>query len=148
MTNTKHVAVGLALVAVALTVGAVAAAAQGMGAAPAAPKVHIVAPAKGAVTGPTVQVTLEATGIEIAPAADKKPGTAHHHLFLDVNVTAADSAIPIGVPGIVHLGKGQSTYTFEGVAPGLHRLIDVLADPSHVPLKPMVADTVTFTVKS
>jgi len=134
----------VAVLAAALLAGATGAAAQGM--AMAAPKVHIVAPAQGATTGATVEVKLEATGIEIAPAADKKPGTAHHHLFLDVNVTSPDSAIPVGNPRIVHLGKGQSTYTFEGVAPGLHRLIDVLADPNHVPLKPMVADTVHFTV--
>lgn len=143
MTKNERMTTGLTLAAVFL-MGTTAAAAQGM--AMAAPKVHIVAPAQGSTTGATVEVKLEATGIEIAPAADKKPGTAHHHLFLDANITSADSAIPMGNPRIVHLGKGQSTYTFESVQPGMHRLIDMLADPSHVPLKPMVADTVQFTV--
>ena len=114
----------------------------------AAPKTTIVSPKNGdVVTGPSVHVVLAAQGIEIAAAAEKKPGTAHHHLFLDTNLTSPDSAIPFGVAGIVHLGKGQSEYTFDTVAPGSHRLIDVLADPNHVPLKPWVVDTVTFTVK-
>jgi hypothetical protein len=90
---------------------------------------------------------LQATGIEIAPAAAQRAGTAHHHLFLDTDLSAGDVGIPTGNPGIVHLGKGQSEYTFESVKPGKHRLIALLADPNHVPLKPMVADTVRFTVK-
>jgi len=110
--------------------------------------VRIVEPKQGAtVTGPSVHVALEAKGIEIAPAAEQRAGTAHHHLFLDTDVTAADVGIPAGTTGIVHLGKGQSDYTFEAVTPGPHRLIAVLADPNHVPLKPLVADTVRFTVK-
>jgi hypothetical protein len=119
-------------------------------AAPAAPapRVKIVEPKQGATaTGTSVHVVLEAKGIEIAPAAEHRAGTAHHHLFLDTDLTAPDVGIGMGMPGIVHLGKGQSEYTFEAVAPGPHRLIALLADPNHVPLKPLVADTVRFTVK-
>lgn len=139
--------VGLATLA-ALGFGAPVAAAQSSAPAPAAVHVRIVLP-KGSstVTGPSVHVVLEAQGIEIAPAAEHRAGTAHHHLFLDTDVTAADAAIPMGTPGVVHLGKGQSEYSFEGVAPGTHRLIAVLADPNHIPLKPLVADTVRFDVK-
>jgi hypothetical protein len=67
-------------------------------------------------------------------------------LFLDANLTSPDSAIPAGVPGITHLGKGQSEYTLE-VAPGAHRLIVELGDPAHVPLKGAATDTIRFTVK-
>jgi len=143
-----------ALVAVfAATLGAPMAAAQAAPsaaakAAPQAPKVRIVEPQQGAtVTGTTVHVKLESWGVEIAPAAEHRAGTAHHHLFLDTDLTAPDMGIPVGTPGIVHLGKGQTEYTFEGVAAGSHRLIALLADPNHVPLKPMVADTLRFTVK-
>jgi hypothetical protein len=110
--------------------------------------VKIVEPKQGAtVTGTSVHVVLEAQGVEIAPAAEHRAGTAHHHLFLDTDLTASDVGIPAGMPGIVHLGKGQTEYTFEAVAAGPHRLIALLADPNHVPLKPLVADTVRFTVK-
>jgi hypothetical protein len=110
-------------------------------------KAKIVSPKQNAtVTGSTVQVVLQAEGVQIAPAAEHKPGTAHYHLFLDTNLTPADSAIPMGIAGMVHLGKGQSEYTLE-VAPGAHRLIVELADPAHVPMKGASTDTVRFTVK-
>ena len=131
-----------------LTVGAQAAAAQGQPKMAPVPRERIVEPKRdAALTGTTVHVVVEAQGVEIAPAAEHRAGTAHHHLFLDTNLTPSDSMIPVGVPGIVHLGKGQSEYTFENVAPGQHRLIALLADPNHVPLKPLVADTVRFSVK-
>ena len=140
---------GVGLVAlVASGLGAPAAAAQASPQAAPAPRVHVVEPKQGAtVSGTSVHVVLEAQGIEIAPAAEHRAGTAHHHLFLDTDVTPSGAAIPMGVAGIVHLGKGQSDYTFENVAPGQHRLIALLADPNHIPLSPLVADTVRFTVK-
>ena len=126
------------------TIGAPRAQAQGQAAA----KVRIVSPARDTtLKGTTVTVVLEAKGVEIAPVAEHRAGTAHHHLFLDTEVTPADQPIPVGVAGIVHLGKGQTTYTFENVAPGEHRLIAVLGDLNHVPLKPLVADTVRFAIK-
>ena len=140
-----------------LTLGAMQLAGQGQPAAApaaaapaaqAAPKVHIASPARNAVvTGNSVHVVLEATGIVIAPAAEHKAGTAHHHLFLDTDVSAGDAPIPMGTKGVWHLGKGQTEFTLDSVPVGTHRLIAVLADPNHVPLKPMVADTVQFSVK-
>lgn len=111
------------------------------------PAVRIVEPAEGAVlAGPSVRVVLEATGIEIAPAAEQRAGTAHHHLFLDTDLTAPGDTIPAGVTGILHLGRGQTEFTFEGVTPGQHRVIAVLADPWHIPTKSAATDTVRFTV--
>jgi hypothetical protein len=113
----------------------------------APPGVRIVEPTEGAVlAGPSVRVVLEATGIEIAPAAEQRAGTAHHHLFLDTDLPAPGDTIPAGVTGIIHLGRGQTEFTFEGVTPGQHRVIAVLADPWHVPIKSAATDTVRFTV--
>ena len=109
--------------------------------------VTIVEPANGAeVTGSTVTVRLTVSGFPIVPAGDMTPGTGHH-LFLDADV--ADDAVPVPtVPGsIVHMGDASSEYTFEDVAPGEHRLIAVVADGAHVPLQPLVVDTVVFTAR-
>jgi hypothetical protein len=116
-------------------------------AATAARSVTITTPADGAtVTGPSVNVVLDINGMNIVPAADTTPGTGHHHLFLDDDVSPMDQPIP-AVPGrIVHLGTGAATYTFENVAAGPHRLIAVVADARHVPLNPPVMDTIRFTV--
>lgn len=109
--------------------------------------VSITSPANGdTISGSAVHITLDATGIEIAPAADARPETAHHHLYLDVDFPQSENSIPMGLPGVVHLGQAQKDYHWENVAPGAHRIIAVLADPGHIPLRPWVTDTVDFVV--
>ena len=109
--------------------------------------VRITAPADGdTVAGTAVHITLGASGIEIAPAADARPETAHHHLYLDVDFPLAEAPIPMGSAGVVHLGQAQTDYHWENVAPGPHRIIAVLADPGHIPLRPWVTDTVNIVV--
>lgn len=110
--------------------------------------VQIVEPADGAVlTDGSVRVVLQAHGVEIAPASDAREGTAHHHLFVDRDVTPLRDTIPAGVLGILHLGRGQTEFVLEELEPGEHRVIALLADYSHVPLEPTAADTVRFTVQ-
>lgn len=100
----------------------------------------------GDVMGTSVTVRLSVTGFPVVPAGDMTPRTGHHHLFLDADLTAPDEPIPT-IPGqIVHLGTGDSTYTFEDLSIGQHRLIAVVADGAHFPLQPWVVDTVVFNV--
>lgn len=109
--------------------------------------VSITMPAEGdTVRGNAAHVMLSASGIELAPAAQQRPGTAHHHLYLDTDVDDATAAIPMGQANIVHLGQAETEYHWANLTPGTHRIIAVLADPLHVPLQPLVADTVTFVV--
>ncbi len=109
--------------------------------------VKITSPANGAtVTGP-VTIKLRATGVRIVPATVEKPGTGHHHLFVDHDLTWLTDTIPKGSPGIYHLGRGQTEFVLDSLKPGPHRVIAVVADWRHIPLNPLVADTVTFTVK-
>src|SRR5690348_7698759 len=110
-------------------------------------KVKITAPTNGATVSGPVRVTLNATGVEIVPATDERPGTGHHHLFVDHDLTPVGDTIPRGVTGILHLGRGQTEFVLDSLKPGPHRVIAVVADWKHVPLKPLVIDTVRFTVK-
>ena len=111
--------------------------------------VQITSPAEGdTLTGSAVHIMLGASGIEIAPAADARPETAHHHLYLDVDFPMVETAIPSGQSGVIHLGQAQTDYHWDGVAPGPHRIIAVLAEPGHIPLRPWVTDTVNFVVKA
>jgi hypothetical protein len=108
-------------------------------------RVTIITPMPGVQTGSTVTVTLSST-VEILPAGDLTPGSGHHHLFLDADLTEAGVPVP-SVPGsIVHMGDASKSYVFEDVPPGAHRIIAVIADGVHVPLQPWVVDTVNFTV--
>jgi len=110
--------------------------------------VSIDSPADGdTVRGLAVHVTLSASGVELAPAAEERPGTAHHHLFLDVDTGPLDQKIPAGVTGIIHLGRAQTEFHWDSVAPGKHRIIAVLADWQHVPLGSAATDTVRFVVQ-
>lgn len=110
--------------------------------------VTIIEPADGAeVQGPNVTVLLTASGIEIVPAGELREGTGHHHLYLNADLTPAEAPVPTVPNQIVHLGLGQSEWTFENLPPGVHRIIAVVADGLHVPIQPWVVDTVTFTVK-
>lgn len=110
--------------------------------------VILASPTDGStVAGSDVHVALQVSpGLTIAPAGTMDPGTGHHHLFLDTDLTPLDQVIPAGIPGIVHLGQAQLEHHFEGVAPGEHRIIAVVADGAHLPLNPPVVDTVHFTV--
>ena len=109
--------------------------------------VQIVEPAEGStIQGPVVTVRLQ-TDVPIAIAGDMTPGTGHHHIFLNMDMSAAGEPIP-SVPGaIVHMGDGSSEFTFDAVPAGPHRLITVVADGAHVPLQPLVVDTVNFIVE-
>lgn len=130
-------------------VGVGVAAACGGGQPAADPiRIEITEPASAAVVvGPNVRVVLAASGIAIGPAGVDS-NAAHHHLFLDTEPTPQGQPIPAGVPGVVHLGQGQTEHVFEGLAPGEHRVIAVLADWVHVPLAPPVHDTVDFSVRT
>ncbi len=116
-------------------------------AAPPVVTVSITSPADGdTVVGSAVNITLGVSGIELAPVAENRPGTAHHHLYLDTDLPSPENPIPMGVTGVIHLGKAQTSFHWDSVLPGPHRIITVLADPAHVPLKPLVADTINIVV--
>jgi hypothetical protein len=92
-------------------------------------------------------VRLEVSGFDVVPAGDTTAFTGHHHLYLDHDLTDPAQPVPT-IPGaVIHMGDGGSEYVFEGVPAGEHRLIAVVADGVHVPLRPWVVDTVHFRVR-
>ncbi len=111
-------------------------------------RVDIVEPVDEAVVNDSdVRIVLSAAGVEVAPASEERSGTAHHHLFIDRPLTRPSDTIPAGVTGIIHLGRGQTEFVLQGLAPGTHSVIAVLADWAHLPLDPLATDTVRFTVR-
>jgi hypothetical protein len=116
-------------------------------AAPARAAVTITSPTDGATTGKDVTVTMHAEGVTIAKADGAKvEGVGHYHLFLDTIPTPDKAPIPPNSKKIVHIGTGDSTYTFKGLTPGQHQIIAVIGYGDHSPM-PAGRDTVTFTVK-
>ena len=132
-----------------VTMGLLSATAWLMNAGAQAPQVtvQITAPENGATVSGPVTIKLVATGVRIAPASDESRGTAHHHLFVDRDLRWLSDTIPQGSPGILHLASGQTEFVLDSLKPGPHRVIALLSHWNHVPLNPLVADTVTFTVR-
>lgn len=109
--------------------------------------VEILRPSDGSFQEEHEVVVWLRTTVPIVPAGDMTPGTGHHHLYLDADLGDMTAPVPT-VPGsIVHMGNAATEYTFEDVGSGPHRLIAVVADGAHIPLQPLVVDTVTFTVE-
>jgi len=123
-------------------------AAEQAGSVAATPTVAIVEPADGtALDGPNVRIVLSAQNITIAPATDTRPGTGHHHLFVNVPITAPGEPIPAGAPGIIHLGQAQTSHELTELAAGDYTVIAVIGDMVHRRLDPQAVDTVRFTVR-
>jgi hypothetical protein len=118
-----------------------------LGACGGSPSVQIVLPAEGEMVeeGSSVMLTLEVSGLTIAPAGTMDPGTGHHHLMVDRGLPVGGLPIPT-FAGQVHLGQGQTEYELTGLDAGEHMVIAVVGDGSHVPLDPWVVDTVRFVV--
>ena len=123
------------------------AAAVASGAAAPAAVESIISPAEGDSTGSDVTVVLAKQGVTIEPAGGARvEGIGHHHLFLDTVATAAGEVIPPTSAHVIHIGTGDSTYTFKGLSPGPHTIIAVIGYGDHAAME-MRRDTVRFVVR-
>jgi len=117
--------------------------------APAAgPEAVIVSPKNGDTTGTDVTVKLSKQGpVAIEKASGTKAdGVGHYHIFLDTAVVADGTVIPPTNAHIIHIGTGDSTYTFKGLAPGAHQIVAVIGYGDHSAMAGK-HDTVNFVVK-
>jgi uncharacterized protein DUF4399 len=119
-------------------------------ATPAAPAagVTIVSPKDNDTTGADVTVVLSKEGaVSIEKASSTKvEGVGHYHLFLDTVVVAEGQVIPPTTKHMVHIGTGDSTYTFKGLTPGQHEIVAVIGYGDHSVMAAK-RDTVKFVVK-
>ena len=130
---------------------AAAASAAAAAPAPATPVmagVTIVSPKEGDSTGADVVVVLSKEGpVTIEKASGTKAeGVGHYHLFLDTATVDEGVVIPPATKHMVHIGTGDSTYTFKGLTPGAHEIIAVIGYGDHSAMAGK-RDTVHFVVK-
>lgn len=110
------------------------------------PAVRIVSPANGDTVSQPFTVSLEAIGVELAPAGTMDEGKGHHHLVIDIDVPPDSLPLP-PAPVVIHMGDASSERVIEGLKPGTHRIIAVLADGAHVPMTSVKQDTITVVVR-
>jgi hypothetical protein len=117
---------------------------------PAAPAagVTIVSPKDGDTTSADVAVVLSKEGpVTIEKAnSTKAEGVGHYHLFLDTTAVADGQVIPPATKHMVHIGTGDSTYTFKGLTPGQHEIVAIIGYGDHSAMAAK-RDTVHFVVK-
>ena len=127
--------------------GGSAALAQERTPSPAGAEAYIISPKDGATVDNPVRVQFGLKGMGIAPAGIKFDNTGHHHLLIDTDAPADQSAPLPASDKIVHFGKGQ-TETTVTLTPGKHTLQLLLGDSNHVPHSPPVlSKKITITVK-
>jgi len=114
---------------------------------PPPPASHIVSPADGDTVAADVLVRLSVTGERAVPAdGTRREGEGHHHVFVDADLTPADSTIP-KTDGIYHIGSGADTLRLQGLSPGSHRIITRFAYGDHVPMPGVATDTIWIVVR-
>lgn len=109
------------------------------------PAVIISSPVNNETLEGTVALRLETRDVMIRPAGTDEPGTGHHHLFIDRDISPVGEPIPTG-EGIVHLGMGQTELLLEDLDAGDHTIIAVVGDYQHVRLANVATDTVRVTI--
>ena len=110
--------------------------------------VTIVSPKDGDTTSADVTVVLSKQGpVSIEKAnSTKAEGVGHYHLFLDTSAVADGQVIPPATKHMVHIGTGDSSYTFKGLTPGQHEIVAVIGYGDHSAMA-ATRDTVRFYVK-
>ena len=109
--------------------------------------VVIASPAEGDTTGQDVTIVLAGQGVMIEKASGTRAeGIGHHHLFLDTLATPDGEVIPPTSQRVIHIGTGDSTFTFKGLPAGRHQVIAVIGYGDHSAM-PQRRDTVRFIVR-
>ena len=73
----------------------------------AAQGVDFIYPKDGDTVEPTFLAKFSVSGLELAPATEVRPGTGHHHLFINAVDIEENVVIPFDNQH-KHYGKGQS----------------------------------------
>lgn len=112
-------------------------------AADASVAASFVTPADGATVTSPVDVQMQATGIDIAPAADAVEGAGHFHIMVDTTCVETGEVIPSD-DAHRHFGDGSTTASLE-LAAGEHTLCLQLGDNNHSAVGS--TDEITITVE-
>lgn len=142
---------GIAALAAALLLLLLAAAAQAeakRGKAPEGARVYFLAPQDGQTVKSPLTVRMGLQGLEAVAASIHRAGTGHHHLLVDLELSALDLNQPLPFTEQTrHFGGGQTEGTF-ALKPGTHTLQLLFMNSHHISFDPpLVSEKITVIVK-
>lgn len=85
-------------------------------------------------------------GMEVEPAGALNYGKGHHHLIIDGQAMAKGTSVPFDATNI-HFGKGQTEYTLDSLAAGVHTLTLQFANGAHLSYGEALSTTIKVVVK-
>ena len=95
----------------------------------AAQGVDFIYPKDGDTVEPTFWAKFSVSGLELVPATEVRPGTGHHHLFINAVDIEKNVVIPFDNQH-KHYGKGQSEAEIF-LQPGKYKLTLQFGDSAH-----------------
>ena len=95
----------------------------------AAQGVDFIYPKNGDTVEPTFLAKFSVSGLELTPATEVRPGTGHHHLFINAVDIEENVVIPFDNQH-KHYGKGQSEAEIF-LQPGKYKLTLQFGDSAH-----------------
>ena len=117
---------------------------------PTGATLKILSPTAGGTVGlGAVKVSVNYAGPTLVPGPEaKKLDDYHLHYFLDEDANGfvqGARPIPTGNPHIIH--SAAKEVTFENVGNGAHTVAVVMSGNNHIPVNPILIDTVSFTAQ-
>lgn len=118
------------------------------GSAPPGAKVYFVNLKDGDTVKSPFLVQFGLDGMRVAKAGMNIPGTGHHHLLINRELTDEDKGYAIPADDHHRHFGGAQTEVELTLAPGTYTLLLVLGDGDHVPFEPFLqSDKITITVE-
>lgn len=114
-------------------------------AAAQAQSVDFVEPKDGDTVGTAFMVKLSVSGLTVAPAGDKAPGSGHHHVLINHDPVDSGEEIPF-TRRHIHLSNGQTEIQLK-LQPGSYKLTAQFGSGDHKSLGAKVSRTISVTVK-
>ena len=108
--------------------------------------VDFLEPLDGAVVEPTFMARFQVTGLEVVPSNVNKPGTGHHHLFINSVDIEKNVVIPNDNQH-KHYGKGQTEAEIF-LQPGKYTLTLQFGDSMHKSYGEEYRKKINITVES
>jgi hypothetical protein len=96
-----------------------------------------------------IEVGVDVGDFKIVDKLGEAPvlGEGHVHYYLDAGIVPTAPGKPAVTQENTYHAEATTSYTWQGVRPGIHTFVVQLVNNDHTPLEPPVTDQVVVTVE-